>query len=160
MTRNQRLAAIRKIIKDQEIENQEALKCALEAAGFEVAQSTISRDLRNLGLNRVRGKSGRMVYSEPGRQLNENQPSEFKRVLREFLLEATASGNILVIRTAPGNAQPLAAAIDRSRISGILGTLAGDDTIMAVLSADADGESLVHWLRESAGFSSGIRAEI
>jgi len=153
VTRNQRLAAIQKIIRDQEIENQEALKRALEAAGFEVTQSTISRDLRNLGLNRVRGESGRMVYSEPGRQPSEGPSLEFKRGVREFLLEATVSGNILVIRTAPGNAQALAAAIDRAGLLGFLGTLAGDDTIMAVLAADADGESLAAWLKETAGFS-------
>ena len=153
MTRNQRLAAIQKIIRDQEIENQEALKRALEAAGFDVTQSTISRDLRNLGLNRVRGLSGRMVYSESGRQASEGQGSEFRRVVREFLLEATVSGNIMVIRTAPGNAQPLAAAIDRAGPPGFLGTLAGDDTIMAVLAADAEGETIAAWLRETAGFS-------
>ncbi len=152
MTRNQRLDAIQKIIRDQEIENQDALKNALEAAGFQVTQSTISRDLRNLGLNRVRSASGRMVYTEPGRRTTEVQTPELKRILREFLLGATASGNILVLRTAPGNAQALAAAVDRANIPGFLGTLAGDDTIMAVLAADADGEALAAWFKESAGF--------
>ncbi len=151
MNRNQRLAAIQKIIRDQEIENQDALKRALEAAGFEVTQSTISRDLQNLGLNRVRGKSGRMVYSEGVGQVPENRQPELKRIIREFLLEASVSGNILVMRTAPGNAQPLAAAIDRANLPGFLGTLAGDDTIMAVLAADAVGDEIAVWLRETAG---------
>ncbi len=153
MTRNQRLDAIQKIIRDQEIENQDALKRALEAAGFSVTQSTISRDLRNLGLNRVRSANGRMVYTEPGGRKPDGHTPEFKRVLRDFLLGATASGNILVLRTAPGNAQALAAAIDRANISGFLGTLAGDDTIMAVLAADADSEVIVAWLKDLAGWS-------
>lgn len=154
MNKNQRLAAIQKIIREQEIENQDALKRALEAAGFEVTQSTISRDLQNLGLNRVRGKSGRMVYSAPGAQAPDNRQPELKRIVREFLLDAVVSGNILVIRTAPGNAQSLAAAIDRANVPGFLGTLAGDDTIMAVIAADADGEEIAAWLKEAAGLIS------
>ncbi len=159
MTKNRRLAAIQRIIGDQEIENQASLKRALEAAGFQVTQSTISRDLRNLGLNRVRGVSGRMVYSEAGREPPESRPAEFKRVVKEFLLGATVSGNILVIKTAPGNAQPLAAAIDRASIRGFLGTLAGDDTIMAVLDTDTDGDALANSLKEIAG-SSSARARL
>ncbi len=151
MNKNQRLAAIQKIIRDQEIENQDALKRALEAAGFEVTQSTISRDLQNLGLNRVRGRSGRMVYSQQGEPAVDNRQPELRRIIREFLLDVVVSGNILVIRTAPGNSQPLAAAIDRSKVPGFLGTLAGDDTIMAVIAADADGEEIAAWLKETAG---------
>ncbi len=157
MNRNQRLSAIQRIIREEEIENQAALVRALREAGFEVTQSTISRDLRDLGLHRVRGGNGKMVYawSDVGPS---HGPSDFKRVLREFLLDAIPSGNIMVLRTGPGNAQPLAAAIDRANLPDILGTLAGDDTIMAVLAPYSDGERLAGRLKEMAGFGRVARA--
>jgi transcriptional regulator of arginine metabolism len=100
---------------------------ALERVGIEVTQVTLSRDLRELGL--VKGPQG---YREPDRAaLSTEEPDSLKRTLEEFVRDVKTAQNLLIIRTAAGNAQPVAAALDRQAWPEILGTVAGDDTVFA-----------------------------
>ena len=144
MTRSMRQAAISRIIQHSNIENHEQLRSELERLGFDVAQSTVSRDLREMGLKRVRNSRGLLVYT--GETAQNPEREALPRKIRDFMVDIAASGNILVLRTAPGNAQPLAAALDRATLPEVLGTLAGDDTIFAVLAAGVDGNAMRHRL--------------
>ncbi len=115
------------LIRSQPIHTQEALALALQKTGIEVTQVTLSRDLRDLGL--VKGPQG---YREP--QQAAAAPEEaggLKWVLEEFVRDIRTAQNLVIIRTAPGNAQPVAFALDRENWPEIVGTIAGDDTVFA-----------------------------
>jgi transcriptional regulator of arginine metabolism len=111
----------------------------LAGAGIQVTQATLSRDLEELGAVKV---SGSYLIPEDGkRPLREAEqgPARLLRLLRELLTGVDASGNIAVLRTPPGAAQFLASALDRSGLTDVVGTIAGDDTILVVARDDGPG---------------------
>ena len=127
MTKAYRHGQILNLIRSQPIRTQEEMAGALERLGIEVTQVTLSRDLRELGL--VKGPQG---YREPDRAaLSTEEPDSLKRTLEEFVRDVKTAQNLVIIRTAAGNAQPVAAALDRQAWPEILGTVAGDDTVFA-----------------------------
>lgn len=121
---------LRRLISERLVSTQAELVEELAAAGFEVTQATVSRDLAAIGARRDR-LDGQVRYrlvatpSEPGQQVT-------ARRLAEFAQSLVASGNLVVIKTRPGAAQVLAGAIDQSDLDGVLGTVAGDDTVLVV----------------------------
>ncbi len=130
---------LRQIIETRQVSNQAELVEHLAAAGFAVTQATVSRDLAAIGAERARhGRSVRYRLAtnpvEPGQQVT------FKR-LAEFAESMVASRNLVVIKTRPGAAQVLAGAIDHARLDGVLGTVAGDDTVL-VITPDGEGDSV------------------
>ena len=122
-----RQGQILKLVTAEVVENQETLRRRLAQQGLRVTQATLSRDIRELGL--VKTAEG---YKPLGAaSAAPNQPA-LGRALREFLRDVLPAQNLLVLRTPPGGAQPLAAAVDRERWPEVLGTIAGDDTVLLI----------------------------
>jgi transcriptional regulator of arginine metabolism len=138
MSKNARHARIVALIRDRAIRSQGELGDLLAAEGLSTTQATLSRDLEELGAVKVRGTDGTAaVYliPEDGHgplRSAEQAPDRLKRLLRELLTGADASGNLVVLRVPPGAAQFLASALDRSGLPDVVGTIAGDDTILVV----------------------------
>lgn len=142
---------IRAILTTGRVRSQAELAEQLAEKGVQVTQATLSRDLVEVGAVRMRGENGVLVYAVPAEggdrspQNGINQELLDARLIRlcgEVLVSAEASANLVVLRTPPGAANYLALAIDHSRLPDIIGTIAGDDTIM-VITRDADGGAKV-----------------
>lgn len=121
---------ILEIIKENIVGTQEELAELLKQDGFNVTQATVSRDIKELALIKISVGNDRYRYSLP----TEITVSEtrLRFMLKEFVLNYAASENILIVRTAPGNANAVASALDNAQWSEILGSVAGDDTILVV----------------------------
>ncbi|WP_329011486.1 arginine repressor [Micromonospora rifamycinica] len=155
-TRAARHARIVELIRTRAIRSQTELADLLAAAGVQVTQATLSRDLEELGAVKARGGDGRAGYLIPEdghRPLRDAEaaPARLVRLLRELLNGVDSSGNIAVLRTPPGAAHYLASALDRAGLTEIVGTIAGDDTIL-VVARETDGgavlgEKLAGWAR-------------
>jgi transcriptional regulator of arginine metabolism len=129
MNKNFRQGQILKIIRDREIFTQEELARELAQVGIQTTQVTLSRDMRDLGL--VKTPEGyRTLPAEPS-------GPELVNVANEYLQDIRMAQNLVVLRTSPGNASPLAVAIDREELPEVVGTIAGDDTILVIT---LDGE--------------------
>jgi transcriptional regulator of arginine metabolism len=133
-----RHARISALIRERAIRSQGELGDLLAAEGLATTQATLSRDLEELGAVKVRGTDGSAasyVIPEEGQaplRSAEQAPERLRRLLRELLTGADFSGNLVVLRTPPGAAQFLASALDRSGLPEVVGTIAGDDTILVV----------------------------
>jgi transcriptional regulator of arginine metabolism len=135
-----RQRAIRDLVEQRPIRTQQELAAALRERGFRTTQATISRDVRELGLVKA-GGDGTQAYAIPPR-LREAETSGEDRIrtlLRDMPVEIREAGTMLILRTLPGSAHPLAAALDRARWSEVVGSIAGDDTVFV---AFADRRSL------------------
>jgi len=146
--KNRRHKVIREIIEQQDIETQYQLTEALLQHGFNVTQATISRDIKELGLVKVTGPGNTFRYKF---QAGVNAATTFdrtKKMLRDNLLRVDVSGKILVLNTLPGTAQGVAFYLDSLNWKDILGTIAGDDTIFAVVSEKVSTESVADQIRE------------
>lgn len=139
--KRQRQEAIRRIVKSGQVYSQGDLVQALRTEGFDVSQTTVSRDLGELGLTRLREAGGRARYVEPGGSRSVDD-SALRRTAPQVLLTVEPTGNIVVVRTQPGGAQALAWAIDVAALVGVAGTVGGDDTIMVVCSAGTSSRSI------------------
>lgn len=150
-TKVHRQATIGRLIGEHEVTSQPQLIELLAAEGIDATQATVSRDLDDIGAIKVRVPSGNSVYAIPEFAPDRLAPAEqLRRVMGEWVADVACSGNIVVLRTPPGCAHVVASALDRSRIDGLLGTVAGDDTLMCVSASD-DGNRLASRLRDLAG---------
>lgn len=146
--RASRLRAIKKVIKSERIDNQEALLARLIAEGFSVTQATLSRDLKLLGVGKVPDGGGGYVYALPEEdRLRETTKSLGDDVVRGWI-SIDFSANIAVIRTLQGHANSVAYALDRTELPEILGTVAGDDTVIAVMREGVSRRDLLAALRD------------
>ena len=136
MRKAYRQAQILKIIRSRSVSTQEELAEQLAAGGVEASQVTLSRDIRDLGL--IKTAAG---YREPNPQAPENH-RDLPRVLQEFLRDIRLAQNLVVLRTLPGGAQPVARALDTENWPEIVGTVAGDDTIFIAAANGASAKSL------------------
>ena len=134
MNRRERLKVIKEIINSKKVSSQEELVKELEDRGFSATQSTISRDLAELRLTKVRNHRQQEYYSLDSRFYRENMFNyeKFGSKFKESVLSVSKAQNILVIRTYPGEAQGTAAILDGMNFVEILGTVAGDDTIICI----------------------------
>lgn len=151
MTKSARQAKIADLLARHAIRSQSELADLLSQAGLTVTQATLSRDLVELDAVKVRVASGGLVYALPGeggdrtaRPPAESEAAESRlaRLMSELLVSAESSANLVILRTPPGAAQFLASALDRAEISGVLGTIAGDDTVLVVSRDPRGGEAL------------------
>ena len=140
--KKKRQAAILELIKQHDIETQEELARRLAEAGFVTTQGTISRDIRELKLTKVSGQNKRAKYA-PMAQENLHVSDKYRRVLSEAILTMESAQNILVLKTVSGMAMACAAALDSISIGGIVGCIAGDDTIMCVIKDTNQVESVM-----------------
>ena len=155
-TKAARHGRITELIRSGAIRSQTELAALLSAEGVHTTQATLSRDLEELGALKLRGvDGGAPVYTLPedgaaGRV--SGGVGRLSRLFGELLLSHEASGNLVVLRTPPGAAQFLASAIDRAALTDVIGTIAGDDTILVVARAGLSGSELGQRLAEySAG---------
>ena len=132
MTRKERQAAILRLIRERQISTQSELADALHAQGFEAVQTTVSRDVHELGLVKVRAPSGRLAYAEPGSVADRDRLGELRAALRRWALAIDANESLAVAFTPPGYASALAQALDEARHPDVLATLAGENTVLVV----------------------------
>lgn len=127
---------IQEMISKEVIHTQEELAEKLRQAGFDVTQATVSRDIKEMGLIKVPSQDDEYRYAIPTEAAYPaNLTDRLKRMLREVVVTLNQSENLMVIRTIPGNAHALASLIDNSNWPELLGTVAGDDTILLVISS-------------------------
>lgn len=124
-SREHRQRRLRELVGRFEIDSQSELVALLAADGIAVTQATVSRDLDDLGIGKIRGADGRISYALP-------EAGGLAQVLRQFVLRIDASGNLAVVRTPPGAAAAVASAIDGADVPGVLATVQGDDTLLVV----------------------------
>ncbi len=140
------------LLEEHAVTNQVQLVELLEAQGVTATQATVSRDLDDLGAIKVRVPGGETVYAIPEMPMDRVAPEDhLRRVMGEWVADLGFSGNIVVLRTPPGSAHVVASALDRAGITEILGTVAGDDTLMVVSRADVSGAELAKRLSDLAG---------
>jgi transcriptional regulator of arginine metabolism len=131
---------MRSILVEEAVSSQADLRDALAAGGFEVTQATVSRDLDAIGAARVRNGSG-IVYRIGADSTDEQKVALFQAI-DEFVESMAISGNLIVLRLPPGAAQFVASRIDAASVDGILGTIAGDDTILVVADEAIGAEQI------------------
>ena len=141
-----RQGTILRLVQERRLTTQEEVVEALRERGFDAVQTTVSRDIAQLGLTKVRDEEGRLVYALPG-AADLDRLSELTSALRRWAVSLDASGNLLVIQTPPGHANALARAIDQARLPDVLGTIAGDDTITVIAREGVAGATIERELR-------------
>ena len=138
MTKTLRQKAILDMLEKGPVANQEDLQRALKKLGFDVGQATLSRDIHELGLAKSSGG-----YAFPQGELSvEPALPPVSRLVREFVLDVRAAQNLLVIKTAVGSAQPVAAALDSEAWPEAVGSIAGDDTILIICAEKKSASQL------------------
>lgn len=124
---------IKEIVQNQVIETQEELAKALEKEGIEVTQATVSRDIKEMRLVKVPYKNGRYRYALSAGNQKVISRNHISILFQEAVTKIDHTGNLVLIHTIPGSAQPIASAIDTSGMKHYMGTIAGDDTILIIL---------------------------
>lgn len=141
-----RQSKILELIQKYEIVTQEELLAHLLKEGYSVTQATVSRDIRELKLTKILLSNGRQKYAVLSEE-KEHMTDKFVRIFREGFLSMDVAQNILVIKTVAGMASAVAAAIDAMHIDGIIGSIAGDDTIMCAVRTSSDSVEIMKRLR-------------
>lgn len=147
LSRSARQQTILHLIRDHAVHTQTELVEELADEGIRVNQSTISRDIKDLGLIKVHRDEGGYAYALPSNVVELNERS--LRILREFVESVDGSGSLAIVHTDSGNAQPVAEAIDRMRMESVIGTVAGDNTLMVVLREGTTWEQFRDQLEEA-----------
>lgn len=143
-----RHTAILRIISEQEIETQDDLIAKLKENGFDVTQATVSRDIKQLGLVKTTDGEGKYRYSAP-HPSSSGSDSKFKNILSEAIISSESAENMVVVKTYSGMANAAAAAIDALASDRILGSIAGDDTILIVTKNDETAEEFSAILKDA-----------
>ena len=150
-TKAARHAQITALLMREQVRSQVELAELLARAGVNVTQATLSRDLVELQAVKVRNGSGALVYAVPAEgsarvaptgEATEVLAARLARLAAELVVTAEASGPLVVLRTPPGGAQFLASAIDHSTMPGVLGTIAGDDTVLVIAAEPDSGQTV------------------
>ncbi|MCT1447332.1 arginine repressor [Brevibacterium casei] len=157
LTKTARQQKIIDLITRRSVHSQIELADELATMGISVTQATLSRDLAEVGAVKIRSTSG-SVYAVPGeggdrslqQSTGDSLDAKLPRLLEELLVSAAAQDSMVVLRTPPGAAQYLASAIDRSSMTGIFGTIAGDDTVLVIADAAVGGQALAETFLELA----------
>ncbi len=139
---------IQEIVAREEISTQAELVERLRQEGFNVTQATVSRDISELRLVRVPLGKGKHKYALAPIELEEDVEAELKRQFKEFVHDIDRGGNIIVLRTALGHAAGIALLIDKLRDDDLVGTLAGDDTILVVARGESEAKRLERYFEE------------
>jgi transcriptional regulator of arginine metabolism len=166
LTRSARQARIRDLIEARQVTSQTQLAALLAEDGVEVTQATLSRDLEELGAVKLRGADGAPAsYVLPPENAplrpaqSSSAPARLTRMLGELLTAAEGSANLAVLRTPPGAAQFLASAMDKVALPDVLGTIAGDDTVLVIARQPDGGPALAARLLGLAARGTGDTTE-
>ena len=151
LAKTQRQHRIARLLEDHPVTSQVQLVELLAATGVVATQATVSRDLEELRAVKVRRSGGDAVYAVPEYEERVEPEDHLRRVLGEWVVEVAHSGNLVVVRTPPGSAHVVASAVDRAGVADIIGTVAGDDTILVVAAERAGGAKVARRLSALAG---------
>ncbi|MCF2621295.1 arginine repressor [Collinsella tanakaei] len=127
--RNGRQEAIREIVRNKDVRTQRMLVEELKASGFDCTQATVSRDIADMGLRKL--PEGVYVLAED---------LHLQRMVSELVIDVSRANNLVLVKAQPGTASGIAAAIDAAELSDVLGSLAGNDTILVIAKSDEQGE--------------------
>jgi transcriptional regulator of arginine metabolism len=148
----QRQHRIARLLEEQPVSSQVQLVELLAAEGVIATQATVSRDLEELGALKVRIPGGSMAYAIPEHSKDRPAPDDhLRRLLGEFVVEVAHSANLVVLRTPPGSAHVIGSAIDRAGFPEVLGTVAGDDTLVVVCAEQVGGAEVAGRLATLSG---------
>ena len=133
--KSQRQIAILKLINENEIDTQEALLYLLKQEGYKVTQATISRDIRDLNITKISDEFGGQKYAAPKQQQlkKDDIADKYVRIFHDALVSVDVAQNILVLKTVAGMAMAVAAAVDAMNFEGVVGCIAGDDTVFCAV---------------------------
>lgn len=152
LSKHQRQYRIAEYLQQEAITSQAAIVELLTADGIEATQATVSRDLDEMGALKGRLPGGEVAYVVPAQPQDQVAPAEhLRRVCREWVAAIDSSHNIVVVRTPPGSAHMVGSAIDRAGWTDIIGTVAGDDTVMVIAAEGVAGSDVAEDLRQLAG---------
>lgn len=152
LSRAARQHRIVQILEKSPVSSQQQLVDLLARAGVEATQATVSRDLDEIGAVKVRAAGGESVYAVPDLPKDRVAPEEhLRRVLGDWVVEVSSSANLVVVRTPPGSAHVVASALDRAGLPEILGTVAGDDTILVIAVEEVGGPAVADRLSTLSG---------
>jgi transcriptional regulator of arginine metabolism len=153
MNKRQRQYMIRRILRDKPITSQRELVEALAAAGCEVTQATISRDLREIGLQKGRDRAGKIRYAfvPVAEEQRPDPPGACGRMLRDFGRGIELAQNLVVLRCDPGAAPGLGRVIDDLEHELVMGCVAGDDTVIVVCRDNSSAETVCNYLKQLGG---------
>jgi transcriptional regulator of arginine metabolism len=141
-----RQGAILRLVRERELATQAEVAAALREQGYDAVQTTVSRDISELGLVKVRNPEGRLVYALPGAE-DLDRLSELTAALRRWVLSFEPTGNLLVVRTPAGFASPLAEVLDRAGPADVAGTIAGENTVFVAARDGVTGAELAETFR-------------
>jgi transcriptional regulator of arginine metabolism len=151
LTKTQRQHRVSQILAQEKVTSQGELVRLLAEQGVDATQVTVSRDLEELGAVKVRVGGGATAYALPEEDGGRPAPEvHLRRVLGEWLADVKSSGNLVLVRTPPGCAHVVASALDRAGVADIVGTVAGDDTVLVVAAEHIKGSALASKLAAMA----------
>ena len=146
MTKKQRLTLIKQIIEENEVSTQEELTDIINGMGYDISQATISRDINELQLIKVNGQEKKFKYAEvPVNDLNVS--SKIISLFKQITVSIVSANNLVVIKTLSGNGAAAGMAVDAMHFSQVLGSVAGDDTLLIITKSNSDAEILIKNLR-------------
>ena len=155
LSKTQRQHLIGELLEANKVTSQTRLVDLLAGENVDATQATVSRDLEDLGAIKVRIGGGETIYAVPEMPAERVAPDDhLRRVLGDWVVDVAHSLNIVVLRTPPGSAHVVAAALDRAGLDGVLGTVAGDDTMLVVADEHFGGAALAAHLADLAGLDS------
>ncbi len=156
MTKTQRQHRISEILEREVISTAAQVVARLQAEGVTATQATVTRDLQELGTVKIRDEHGsRRIVIATGPKISAAPVDHLRRMMGEWVVSVECSGQLVVVRTPPGCAHVVASALDRSALEGVLGSVAGDDTILVIAAQERTGESLRDDFRRLAGLEEG-----
>ncbi len=151
LTKTQRQHRVSQILEKEGVTSQAELVKLLADEGIEATQVTVSRDLEELGAVKVRRPGGALVYALPADPSDRPAPEvHLRRVLGEWMADVASSGNLVIVRTPPGCAHVVGSALDRAGLAEVMGTVAGDDTVLVVARERVKGSTLARKLAAMA----------
>lgn len=150
-SKTDRHAVLRRLIREHDLHSQADVVAAFAAEGITVHLATVSRDLTDIGAVKIRTSRGGSVYRLAEDAVDGPDSAELDDTLRRFVVAVAASGNLAVLRTPPACAQPVARAIDVARLTGVIATVSGDDTVLVVAAEGYEGRELADEFARRAG---------
>ena len=150
MTKKDRQKVVLDLINEFEIDTQEELTAKLNERSIEVTQATISRDINELNLIKIAGKAKKYKYAQIDIK-NAALSEKIVSLFREIVVSITCVNNLIVVKTLSGNAQAAGMVIDKMNIPQVLGSIAGDDTLLIVTKSNTDADIMIKKLKEMMG---------
>lgn len=142
-----------RLINSEVIENQSELMTRLSEQGYSATQATISRDIRQLGLKKVTYGEGKRRYASAGVQIPVDNTGSYSQVLQNCIMSLEAAENIIVVKTVPGMAMAVGAALDKLDITDIVGCIAGDDTLFVAVRHSGQAERIIGEIKDVAKYA-------